>query len=239
MLKAINTTNMAGIRTIGDFNDFEQLYEAIHQILPEEGEDMEVEDSRLRVLGFCYDLRHALMGDRDYEYVDNGLNDDIIQQLGIVGPKKNLYLAFPTFYPEMIFVTFALNYFISEYEAKRKKTTWDSCPGIARNFQNAVLACLKETLTPQKFINSIRLLNSNPSILKNYRTQYLDFLNLRFLEWDPTKREQNISILIKRIIEKGSEYQQIERKIMQAAHKYQCPPSEIIIKKEYPEHIEW
>ncbi|MEN0661053.1 hypothetical protein NST11_17095 [Caldifermentibacillus hisashii] len=239
MLKAINTTNMAGIRTIGDFNDFEQLYEAIHQILPEEGEDMEVEDSRLRVLGFCYDLRHALMGDRDYEYVDNGLNDDIIQQLGIVGPKKNLYLAFPTFYPEMIFVTFALNYFISEYEAKRKKTTWDSCPGIARNFQNAVLACLKETLTPQKFINSIRLLNSNPSILKNYRTQYLDFLNLRFLEWDPTKREQNISILVKRIIEKGTEYQQIERKIMQAAYKYQCLPSEIELNEEYPEHIDW
>jgi hypothetical protein len=98
MLKAVHTTNMAGIRTIGDYNDFEQLYEAIHQILPEEGEDMEVEGSRLRVLGFCYDLRHALMGDRDFEYVDNGLNDHIMQKLGIVGPKKNLYLSFPTCY---------------------------------------------------------------------------------------------------------------------------------------------
>jgi hypothetical protein len=239
MLKAVHTTNMAGIRTIGDYNDFEQLYEAIHQILPEEGEDMEVEGSRLRVLGFCYDLRHALMGDRDFEYVDNGLNNHNMQKLGIVGPKKNLYLSFPTFYPEMIFVTFALNYFISGYEARRKKSTWDSSPGIVRNFQNAVLACLKETLTPQKFVNTIRLLNSNPSILKNYMTQYLDFLNLRFLEWDPIKREKNISILIKRIVEKGTEYCQIEREILQAAYKYQCHPSEIRLNEEYPEHIDW
>ena len=41
-----------------------------------ENENIIYESAMNRVMGVCYDLRHALMGDRDIEFVDNGMDYD-------------------------------------------------------------------------------------------------------------------------------------------------------------------
>jgi len=48
----------------------------LHDIVGEEGEHLYYGGARLRILGVCYDLRHALMGDRDYEFVENGMDEE-------------------------------------------------------------------------------------------------------------------------------------------------------------------
>lgn len=35
------------------------------------------------MLGVCYDLRHAMMGDREFEYVDNGMDAINMRKLSV------------------------------------------------------------------------------------------------------------------------------------------------------------
>ncbi|WP_407081839.1 DUF6904 family protein, partial [Psychrobacillus antarcticus] len=62
MISMQNTPNRLGVTTTGDFQDFEELYEALHTIVGEEMEYIHYDAVRIRVLGVCYDIRHALMG---------------------------------------------------------------------------------------------------------------------------------------------------------------------------------
>ncbi|MCB8818349.1 DUF6904 family protein [Desulfosporosinus shakirovi] len=77
MLKVSATENLAGVTISGDQSDFETLYDSLHEIVGDEEDHPYHEGARLRVLGVCYDLRHALMGDReiimikDYAWLEN------------------------------------------------------------------------------------------------------------------------------------------------------------------------
>ena len=76
MITAKNTPNNLGVAIYGDYMDFENLSEALHDVIGDEDENDGYYSSRIRILGVCYDIRHAIMGDREYEFVDNGLDDD-------------------------------------------------------------------------------------------------------------------------------------------------------------------
>ena len=60
MIRIQNTPNLLGVTTMGDINDLDELYEALHTIVGEELEYPDYEMVRLRVLGVCYDIRHAM-----------------------------------------------------------------------------------------------------------------------------------------------------------------------------------
>jgi len=97
--------------------------------------------------------------------------------------------------------------------------------------------CLQEILSPQKFLNASRSLKAPNYRFSNYRTQYVDLLNLRYLDWDQEKRQQNLSIIAKRLTERGKEYQEVE--VNRAASQHQCHPDEIRLQEDYPEIIDW
>ncbi|MRX72825.1 hypothetical protein GJU40_11775 [Bacillus lacus] len=239
MINARNTPNMAGLIVSGDYLDFEQLYEALHSILPDEGEDYLYESARLRVLGLCYDIRHAMMGNREFEYKENGLHRDIMLHRGIVGSEKNIYFSFQTFYPEMLFNLMALNHFVENVKFANRQYPLDRKVMTVKNFQASILECLQSTLSAQKFLNTVRSINTSSRNLSNYTTQYLDLLNIRYLDWEPEKREKNISIIAKRLAERGDEYLAVRREVQDAAAKYDCHPSDIRLAEEYPEDIDW
>lgn len=91
MICAKNTPNNTGIAIYGDLIDFENLYEALHNVVGDEDELLGYYSARIRVLGLCYDIRHALMGDRDYEFVDNGLDEDKKRRMEVLTLDKNMY----------------------------------------------------------------------------------------------------------------------------------------------------
>jgi hypothetical protein len=97
----------------GDVQYFDSLHTALHKIVGEEGEWSNYEGARLRVLDVCYDIRHALMGNREFEFVHNGLDHDMMRRVGMIANDKNVYLAFNVLWPELLFVTMALNDFVS------------------------------------------------------------------------------------------------------------------------------
>lgn len=249
MIYLKNTPNNTGVTVYGDRLDFDELYESLHKIVGEEGEWTTYEEARLRVLGICYDIRHALMGNREIEFVDNGLDKDMMRQLSIVTTDKNVYLAINVLWPELLFVTMALNDFVKVYARKQAKNSydnlmdfrnlWDSAIAQVRGFQAAIAKCIKETIPETSVSRVMKLMNSDYSWFSNFATQYLDELNCSFLDMNKEKRLKNITVMAKRIAEQGQEYQEIKNAVSEAARKYNCSMTDIKSLVEYPENIEW
>ncbi|MCD8509455.1 MAG: hypothetical protein LRY73_05940 [Bacillus sp. (in: Bacteria)] len=249
MIQVKTTPNYTGVMICGDFHDFEALYDALHTIVGDEWEWEAYEGARLRVLGVCYDIRHALMGNRGVEFVENGLDHNKMRYLSIVGNDKNIYLVCNVLWPEILFVTMALNDFIKLYAKKQAKNNynifsdyrnvWDISITTVRSFQAAIANGLKETIPETSHNRVLKLINHDYAWSDHYATQYLDELNCDFIEMDKEKRLKSISIMAKRLAEKGREYQAVEKAVLDAARKYNCHMTDIKAPAEYPEDIEW
>ena len=249
MLKVETTPNNAGVTISGDFFDFDQLYEALHEIVGDEDEYPAHGGARLRILGICYDLRHAKMGHRDFAFVFNGLTDEVRQWHGIVAPDRNVYLSIQVLWPELLFCTMALNDF-AELRARKlagsrhgafedRNVIWDSTLAQIRLLQAEVWQCIQKTV-PSTVLGRIKnLMFSGQFSAVGYATQYLDLLNIRFLKLDRERRAQKISIVVKRLVEKDDEYWDYWHAVRRAAKAHGCSPEDLGIGLDYPEEIDW
>ncbi|GAB6179029.1 hypothetical protein JCM14036_03480 [Desulfotomaculum defluvii] len=249
MLYAKNTPNNTGVAIYGDFMDFEALYDQLHEIVGDEGVYPSYDTARIRVLGVCYDLRHAMMGDREIEFIDNGMDQDKMRRLSTITSDKNIYLVINVLWPEMLFVLMALNDFVLLHARKQAKNTytvmrhhkniWDNSIAQVRFFQAAVAKCLKETVSEASYTRMINLMTKDYTWFDNYMTQYLDLLNLKFIEMDKEKRLKSIPTMAKRLVEKGKEYINLKEDLEEAAKLHNCSVKNLRLKKDYPENIEW
>lgn len=249
MIFVNNTPNNTGVAIYGDQMDFENLYDALHEVVGNEGEFVAYSAARIRVLGVCYDIRHALMGDREIEFVDNGMDADRMKWMSTIAPDKNVYLKINVLWPEMLFVTMALNDFIRLYARKKakksydvmldKKNIWDGSIAIVRVFQVAVVKCIKETVSEASFSRMINLMNKDYTWFDGYTWQYLDILNCRFIDMTSEKRLKSIPIMAKRIAERGAEYMQVKAEVTAAAREYNTYEDNIEAPVDYPEDFEW
>lgn len=249
MIFAKNTPNNTGTAVYGDYRDLEELYEAMHAIVGDEEEFPSYDTARIRVLGICYDIRHALMGDREIEFVDNGMDAEKKKSMGVITPDKNVYLKFNVLWPEMLFVTMALNDFVRLYAGKNAKkgydvmvdrwNIWNPSIAMVRVFQSAVLKCIKETVSEASFSRMINLMNKDYTWFDSYATQYVDNLNCRFIEMDKDKRMKSIPTMAKRLAEHGDEYKQVKSEVLAAAREYNCPVSNIRPNVDYPQDFDW
>src|SRR5699024_6846026 len=169
--------------------------------------------------------------------------------LSITASDKNVYLSCQVFWPEILFVMMALNDFIKMYADKQAKnnfyiftnfrTIWDPVIASVRQFQSAVATCMEETIPLQSITRILKFMNHDYTWMHHYITQYIDELNVTFSNMDKEKRLKNISIMAKRLVEKGSEYQSLKQTIEAAAVKYNCHTTDLTIGTEYPESINW
>jgi hypothetical protein len=251
MIYVQNTPNNTGVALYGDYMDFEKLYEALHTVLGDEDEFVECEAARIRVLAICYDLRHALMGDREIEFVENGMDEGKKRSLSVLAPNKNVYLKIYVLWPEMLFVMIALNEFLELYAqklAKRKyisnlftenKVIWDSPIAQVRMLQAAVAECLKRTVSENVYARMLNIMNGRYVFVDRYITQYLDILNNRFLRMKKENRVKNLSNIAKRIVERGPEYRELEDELMEKAKQYNCSVDDLRLELDFPENIDW
>lgn len=65
MLAIKTTEKLTGVTVSGTYWDLNALYDALSNVIGEEGSYHEYEACWLRVLGLCYDIRHAYQGDRN------------------------------------------------------------------------------------------------------------------------------------------------------------------------------
>ncbi len=251
MIFVKNTPNNTGVAIYGDYMDFENLYEALHTVVGDQEEFVECYAARIRVLAVCYDIRHALMGEREIEFMDNGIDEEKKKRLSVLAPDKNVYLKIYVLWPEMLFVTIALNQFLVFYAQKLAKTryssdlfteskvVWDSSIAQVRMLQAAVAECLKQTVSKGAYARMLNVINGKYVYIDRYITQYLDILNSRFIKMNSEKRLKNLSTIAKRIVERGQEYRELEMELMEEAKKYNCSVDDLRLDLDFPEEIEW
>lgn len=251
MIFVKNTPNNTGLAIYGDYADFENLYEALHTVVGNEDEFVECDAARIRVLAVCYDIRHALMGHREIEFIDNGMDEEKKRYMSVLAPDKNVYLKIYVLWPEMLFVTMALNEFLELYAqklAKKKysydlftepKVIWDKHIAQVRMLQAAVAECLKETVSENVYARMLNILNGRYVYVDRYITQYLDILNERFIKMNKEKRLKNLSNIAKRIVERGQEYRDLESELMEEAKRNNCSVDDLRLELDFPEDIEW
>lgn len=239
MIYVTGTPNCAGVTIHGDHKDLDELYNALHEVVGDEEEYPAYHAARIRVLGVCFDLRHANMGDRMVEFVDNGVHPELMKQQSVIAPVQNVYMSFNTLWPEILFVTLILNDFIRLHANKSKYPDWNKEIALVRLFQSAVSECIKQTVAETLSKRIIKTLNDQYLWLENYATQYVDVLNCKFLEMEKEKRLKNLSIMAKRLVERNAEYLEVKNTVMNTARKYGCSVTNIRIGVEYPEEIKW
>ncbi|QNB47828.1 hypothetical protein BR63_17115 [Thermanaerosceptrum fracticalcis] len=165
-----------------------------------EDEFVECEAARKRVLALCYNIRHALMGDREIEFIDNGMDEEKKRRLSILAPDKNVYLKIYVLWSEMLFITIALNEFLELY---------NSSIAQVRMLQAAVAGCLKQTVSENVYARMLNIMNGRYVYVNGYIAQYLDILNNQFLKMKKENRVKNLSNIAKRIAERGREYREL------------------------------
>jgi len=251
MLTLHNTENLAGIEISGDYFDLDALYMALVMIIGDEGDYGDYEGAWMRVLGLLYDIRHAFQGHREFEFVLNGMDADRMKLLEIITPDKNLYYKVNVYYPEVLFVTIAINDFIRLYARQQaksapfplmdKKNLWDTYIANARLFQSLVANCLKEAVTEASYKRVMNLIHKDYPCTEGYTTQYLDLLNIRYLNIkEKEERAKALSTTVKRMVEKGKEYQEIERTVIETATANNCSTEDIgFTDLDYPEEMQW
>lgn len=251
MIFAKNTQNNNGIAIYGDFMDFENLYKALHNVVGEENEFAGYYSARIRVLGLCYDIRHALMGDREYEFVDNGLDEDKKRRMELLAPDKNIYLKINVLWPEMLFVMLALNDFLELYAKKKSKTkyssnlyaepkvSWDNTIAQVKILQAAVAECLKQTISETAYARLLNTMNGRYVSSYGYITQYIDVLNDKFIKMNREKRLKSIPTFAKRISQPDKEYKELKADLWEEARRRNCNVNDLQLAIDFHEEIEW
>ncbi|MCW2278377.1 DUF6904 family protein [Heliophilum fasciatum] len=256
MIEIKNTENLTGVTISGDFNDLYNLVEAFHLITIDE---FSARHHRhigisMRVLGVCYDIRHAYQGDREIELIDNQMTEDKMKWRSIITPKNNVYYRCHCLYPEMFFVMLALNELVqlrikdlsrTKYilkEALDKRVIWDDTIATIRFFQAQFTKCVKETFTEAAFARWLTVMNSDYLCIEEITTQFIDVVNIDYINLTKEKRLKSLSSIAKRIADfrHDKEHNQIKDVVTKAAREYQCDPGLIRLKGiEYPEDFEW
>lgn len=256
MITIKNTPNLTGITISGDLNDLYHLVEAFHDITIDDDSEKHQQyiDISIRVLGLCYDIRHAYQGDREVELVDNDMTEDKMKWHSIIAPTNNIYYSCNYLYPEMFFVMLALNALIklrisdltkTKYiykEALANKVIWDKAIATIRLFQAEFVACVKNTFTEATFARWINVMNDDYISIEDIAGQYIDLLNINYINMSKEKRLKNLSPIAKRIAEysRNKDHQEIKDVVTDAAKDYGCNPSAIKLQGiEYPEDFEW
>lgn len=256
MITIENTENLAGVRITGDRNDLEALVDAFYAVTIQEDDarNQIYYDNSTRVLGLCYDLRHAAMGDRDIELVENGMDRELMKAHKTITPEQNVCYAVNYLYPEMIFVVAALNELIEIYMKKNSKPKidyrgalnkniiWDTHIATLRTFQASFSNCVRGSLTPATYTRWLNMINDRYTSVLRMCGHYLDYINLEYLKLDKDKRLKKLTSYSKSIVEYlyAPVHERLLRDVKIAAEHYGCSPSELRMRDlEYPEDIAW
>lgn len=226
-----HTPNMTGVLLAGDSEDFEALYDAMHAIVGQRKQRLD-----LWRRGFVYLVYAMIYVMHEWDIVmsafqEHGFDREQMKYLGVVGPTQNLVLSFETYWPEMLYIVFVLNEFIESYERRVKAHEWDEHIAIIRLFQSKVLKLAGETMTDKQFASYKKWTDGTKALsygfYANLYTQYVDYLNLQWIAMDREERPQKLSIFAKRLNQHTTDYEKLKKRIDAVADYEEVHPSEI------------
>ena len=261
MISAKPTENLTGIMLEGEYEDFYEMVESIYRITGlEEDYDDRYWSVKNRLLGICYDIRHAFQGDRSVKLVDNGADDDLMKWHSMIMPKENLHYTVEVLFPEAVFVAMAVPemFFSSSIyygdRARKLKKKEENENLIVQKYADyirdqammdllcsVILSALAEVIGDEDFEKVINLKGHQySSNYEHYAAQYVDKCNLEYLKTKPEKRKDKLRNIAKRLAKKTDAYINLKRGLEASAREYGCSIHELHDPdQEYPDEIEW
>lgn len=238
MLTMMSTPNHTGVKISGDYFDLDELNQAFYNVIGKEDQYLDFEGSRRRILGVSYEIRHAAQGDRNVEFVFNGLHEHTMKEHGFIAPDKNIYFSVEILWPELIYAAIALKDFVSLYQKRISQSIWDLHLPVIYRFQSLVLDCLRGHI-PDNEYETVLAAFSQPTTVDDYAVQYVDLLNLKYIGMTKEQRERSLSAIAMKLAVQDKEYQAFRQQVLAAANPAKKPIHEIEIAAEYPEDFEW
>ncbi|MDO4554484.1 MAG: hypothetical protein Q4B70_04985 [Lachnospiraceae bacterium] len=255
MLRTKPTEHLMGITIQGDYNDFSQLVDSIYSItgLDDDPEDMYY-GVKNRLLGICYDIKHAYQGDRDVILVDNNMDRDKMKWHEVITPEQNVYYSVEILFPEAIFVAAAVPhmYMLSDkyYGSRANKSEMSIPPvpysNLMRDKANLDVLCggiwqaLGQVIGDDELEKIIHSYHLTREAYMDYATHYIDKCNIELYKTPVDKRKDKLRNIAKRIVKKPYAYYSMEQNLKYWAKEYKTNIYALEDPKlEYPEEIEW
>lgn len=258
MISAMPTENLAGIAIEGGHEDFYEIAESIYRMtgLEESYEDY-YWSVKNRLLGVCYDIRHAYMGNRDVKLVNNGVHDEMMKWHSMILPRQEVHFRVNILFPEAIFVALSaqeLYVWSRSYYGQRTKKQEENAQFPALKYSDyirdkavidtlsaVILGALADVIGEDELEKVFKLKgHQNSDIFFDYATQYVDKCNIEYLKTAPEKRKDKLRNIAKRFIQQPVAYKNMKRDLEYSAKEYDCSFHELHDPKlEYPEEIEW
>lgn len=261
MISAKPTEHLTGILLEGEYEDFYEMVESIYRLVgPEEDYDDPYWSVKNRLLGICYDIRHAFQGDRHVKLVDNGANEELMKWHSMIMPQQNLHYAVEVLFPESVFVAMAAPemyimssvYYGDSARIKKKKeedkniyvqtySDYIRDRAMIDMLSGVILSALADVIGDEEFEKIIRLKNRQYSgNYVHYAAQYVDKCNIEYLKTKPEKRKDKIRNIAKRLAKNPDAYFSLKSGFEAAAEKYGCSIHELHDPTiEYPDDFEW
>ncbi|AHN23786.1 MULTISPECIES: DUF6904 family protein [Lysinibacillus] len=239
MLSIQSTEQLTGVRISGDFWDLDALIQAIYQVTGDENKYYDYQGARLRILGICRNLHQAMQGEHQLEFVSNGLNKSILSRHETIFPTKNVYYGTEVLWPELLFTAIALNDFIRLHQELIDSSDWNGDVATIRKFQAAVADCLEQELTEDEFLVFLRMIHSKSPLTFRYATQYVDVLNLEYIDLNTQTRKAHLASFALRLMLEDEEYVALKSQLIEVASTTKKALHEIPINASYPEEILW
>lgn len=255
MLAITPTEHLTGVTVQGDFQDFYELVDSIYCLCGMEDDREDIYYGvKNRLLGACYEIRHAFMGDREIALCDNGMTEDLMKYHEMVTPMQNVYFATKLLFPEAIFLAAAVPEMMlfssMEYGelGERKhpdlpKLLYGDCLRDRANlnvFCAGVWQALGMVIGDDQLEKLMRLAERTREHYMNYVTQYIDKCNIELLRAPQEKRKDKLRNIAKRIIDKPKAYRNMEEDLKYWAKEYKTSIYELEDPGlVYPEEIEW
>ena len=261
MITARPTEHLTGIIIEGEYEDFDELVDGIYRMtgLVEDYGDL-YWSVKNRLLGLCYDIRHAYQGDRNVKLVDNGVFDEMMKWHSMIMPKQNVHFSVEVLFPEALFIAFAVpeiySYSSIYYgeNARRLQEREEHPRKFADRYAeyckdkalidlliSAIYSAFADVVGDEEFEKLIRSKERKYGReYQNYATQYVDKCNIDYLKTAPEKRKDKLKNIAKRLIRKPDAYDRMLSDLKYSASQYGCSIHELHDPKlKYPENVEW
>ncbi|MDC7292051.1 MULTISPECIES: DUF6904 family protein [unclassified Butyrivibrio] len=261
MIYAKPTENLTGVCVEGEFQDFYELVDSIYSMTgPEDSYDDPYWGVKNRLLGVCYDIRHAYQGDREILFADNNVTPELQKWHGKVLPKENVHYSVNILFPEAVFVALSVEEMFAfcreNYEIYKNDELFQRNIGLhdyikdqalIKLFSGAVLKALGDVIGPEGFKSIYKEIERAKSPYNfehtyfDYITYYVDKCNLEYLKTDPAKRPDKIRNIAKRFVKPPESYFKLKRDFEYSAKIEHCSIYELAAPEfeNYPEEIVW
>lgn len=239
MLALKNTENLTGALISGDYWDLDEICTALQRITGNESRYLDWQGARMRLLRIIHDLRMAYQGTKNVVSVGNGLKKETMKNHDFIASQHNIYFSTEILWPELIFALVAINDFVQLHQKYEHVTDLDIHIVNARKFQALIAEELKENMSEETFTFIIHYVLSSNAYVEEYAVQYIDLLNLSYIDMSREQRTKTFDSIVHNIVVPSKDYNKFKDKILTDSNKTKSTIHDLQMDIKYPEEIEW